>query len=348
MHKLLFGVAGALGALALAAPAWAQADGPAVNWNYSVWGKQRAYTKGIETVAAYVKEKSGGKFNIKINYAEALSKDKENLDGIQLGAFEMAEFCNFYHPGKNPAWMVLSLPFLPLADWNVNKDVREAMLKHPAFVKDMDQWKAMPYTSGLLPQYEFLGKGKPPTTLEDWKNLRVRAGGGLGEAMQKLGAVLSTVPATEVYTAVERGTLDAASFPFTYAHASYQIHTVTDWFTSNLQPGTAECACVINKEAYAKLPPAYQKLLQDAKEPSYAALIQAYQEVDKVNLQLFRSKLKEVVYTDAQLREFRDKVGKPVWEKWVADNKAKFDAQNVLDTIMQEIEKAQAKHLKKS
>ena len=38
----------------------------------------------------------------------------------------MADFCNFYHPGKVPAWMVFTMPFLALGDWNVAKDVREA------------------------------------------------------------------------------------------------------------------------------------------------------------------------------------------------------------------------------
>ena len=80
----------------------------------------------------------------------------------------------------------------------------------------------------ILPQYEFMGKGKPPKTLEDWKGLRVRAPGAVGEAFVKLGASLSTVPAVELYTALERGTVDAASFPFTYAHAAYELNTVCD------------------------------------------------------------------------------------------------------------------------
>ena len=341
-------VAVATGAL-LAGPAAAQVvDGPVVSWNHSVWGKARAYTVGMETVAAILKDKTGGKFTIKIHYGESLSKDKENLDGIKIGAFESADFCNFYHPGKNPAWMVFTLPFLPIGDWDVSRDVRMRMLEHPAFVKDMDQWGAMSFISGLLPQYEFLGKGTPPKTLEDWKGRRVRAGGGVGDAMRLLGAVLSTVPASEVYTAIERGTVDAASFPYTYAHASYQIHTVTDWFTSNMSPGTSECAAVFNKDAFAKLPDSYKKLLMDARAPAYDALIKAYQEVDKVNLPLFRARLKEVVYTPEELKRFQEKVGRPVWDKWVADNKSKFDAQKVLDDLLAAIAAAEAKYKKKS
>jgi TRAP-type mannitol/chloroaromatic compound transport system substrate-binding protein len=321
-------------------------DGPTVAWNHSTWGKRRSALEGMEKVSELVKARTGGKFTIKIGYGEMFSKDKENLDAIKIGAVQMADFCNFYHPGKNPAWMVMSLPFLPLEDLEMAKEVREAMMKHPAFVADMDKWSAIAYLSLNLPQYEFLGKGKPPQKLEDWKGLRVRAGGGIGEAMGRLGATLSTVPATEVYTAIERGTLDAASFPFTYAHAAYQIHTVTSWFTSNLSPGTAECAAVINKEALAKLPEAYRKLLWDVKEEAYKALNTANTEIDKVNLPLFRSKLKEVTFTKEELKKFEEVAGKPVWDKWVADNKDKLDSKGVFETLQAEIAKAQAKRKK--
>ena len=212
-------------------------DGPTVEWRHSNWGKRRANTEGIEKINAILKERTGGKFTIKIGYGEMFSKDKENLDSIKLNAIEMADMCNFYHPGKNPAWMVFSLPFLPYVSLEASAEAADAMLKHPLLVADMAQWNAMPYFFTILPQYEFMGKGKPPKTLDDWKGLRVRAPGAVGEAFVKLGASLSTVPAVELYTALERGTVDAASFPFTYAHAAYQLNTISNWYTSNLAPG---------------------------------------------------------------------------------------------------------------
>ena len=315
-------------------------DGPAVNWNFSTWGKQRAFTVGMEVAAKLIAERTGNKFQIKIHYGEALSRDRENLDGIKIGAFQMAHFCNFYHPGKNPAWMVFTMPFLELGDWDVQLKVRTAMMKHPAFVTDMDQWNAIAYMSGQLPQYEFMGKGTPPLKLEDWKGRRVRAGGGLGDAMRILGSVLTTVPATEVYTGMERGTMDAASFPHTYSHAAYQLNTISNWYTNNMSPGTAECAAVINKDAHAALPQQYQKLLQDVLPEANAAQIKAYVDIDKINLPMFKAKLTEVLYTEDELKRFREVAGKPVWDKWVADNKAKFDAQGVFDAVLTEIEKA--------
>lgn len=36
----------------------AEVDGPEVNWNLSVWGKERAFTSGIEAIRDYVAEKT--------------------------------------------------------------------------------------------------------------------------------------------------------------------------------------------------------------------------------------------------------------------------------------------------
>jgi len=304
-----------------------------VDWKFSSWGNPRAFTKGIEVLADTVARQSGGNFTITIGMGEQFSKARENLDGIKLGALDAAHFCNFYHPGKNPAFMVFSLPFLPLGDWDVSLKVRSTAFKHPALVADMDNWNAMTYTTTLLPQYEFLGKGKPPQTLADWKGKRVRAGGGLGDAMEVLGAIKTTTTATEVYTSMQRGTMDAASFPFTYAQVAYKIHEVSDWYTTNMSPGTSECPIVINKTSWAKLPDSYKKIVTGALDSVNKAQIQAYVDIDKKNLPMLAAKLTPVTYTKAQLEEFRSVAGKPVWDKWVSDNKDKFDARGVLDLV---------------
>ena len=311
-----------------------------VEWKFSTWGKQRAFTKGIEVLAETVAKQSGGDFRITIGYGEQYSKARENLDGIKLGALDGAHFCNFYHPGKNPAFMVFSLPFLPLGDWNVSLAVREKLFQHPALVADVERWNAMSYSTTLLPQYEFLGKGKPPKTLADWKGRRVRAGGGLGDAMEVLGAIKTTTTATEVYTSMQRGTMDAASFPFTYAQVAYKIHEVSDWFTTNMSPGTSECPIVWNKDSWAKLPDKYKKMINDARETVNKAQIEAYVVIDKKNLPMLRKRLTPVTYTKAQLEEFRRVAGKPVWDQWVRENKDKFDAQGVLDLVFETAKKA--------
>jgi TRAP-type mannitol/chloroaromatic compound transport system substrate-binding protein len=311
----------------------ANVDGPKTFWKLSMWGNPRALSAGMEEMAKKVSAETDGNFEIKIFYGAQLSSNCENLDGIKINAFEGAAICNFYHPGKNPAWMVFSLPFLPLGNPKVDKYVRSKMMEHPAIIADMTKWNAMPYVSGLLPQYEILGKGPAPKTLEGWNGLRVRAGGGLGSAMEKLGAVKQTLPAGETSTAFQRGALDAAAFPYTYAHVSFKISDEADWFTSNLAPGTSECSWVLNKTAYEGLPPQYQKLLMDNRDMVMDVEQAAYAAADTKNLPEFEKTMEKITYSDEELARFKEVAGKPVWDAWIEANKDKFDSQGVFDAI---------------
>ena len=315
----------------------AEVDGPKLNWDVSLWGKKRAFTAGVERLSALVGEKTGGNWTIKLHYGGALSKSRENLDGLSVEAFQAAMFCNFYHPKKNPALMSLTMPFLPMSDWDNNRKIRDAVYAHPAVKTELARWNAMAYVSSYLPQYEFLGKGKPPATLADWKGLTVRAGGGVGRAMKVLGATPTSSTATEVYTGVQQGTMDAASFPFTYSHVAYKIHEVSEWFTANLSPGTSDCPLAFSIKAYEALPAQYRKLLDDVKEEVIAAQIQAYISIDKKNLPMLKQKLKEVRYSEAELARFRAAAGKPVIEAWIKENQGKFDARGVIQTIFKAV-----------
>ena len=335
---LALAIAGMLSSTGIANAA--NVEGPKVFWKLSMWGNPRALSAGMEAMAEKVKAETDGNFEIKIFYGAQLSKNTENLDGLKVNAFEGAAICNFYHPGKNPAWMVFSLPFHPLGDPQVDKYVRTKMMEHPAIVADMAQWNAVPYISGLLPQYEILGNGPAPMKLEDWKGKRVRAGGGLGTAMEKLGAVKTTLPAGETSTAMQRGALDAAAFPYTYAHVSFKINEESEWFTANLAPGTSECGWVFNKTAYDALPDQYKKLLADNKELAIDTQLAAYAKADEKNLPMFRETLKEIIYSEEQLAKFRKVAGQPVWDEWIAANKDKFDAQDVFDSIFKYAEEA--------
>ena len=92
----------------------------ATEWNVSLWGKRRAFTEHVEKLAELVSEKTGGEFTLNISYG-GLSKNRENLDGISIGAFEMAQFCAGYHRDKNRTITVLELPFLGVS--NLDEEV---------------------------------------------------------------------------------------------------------------------------------------------------------------------------------------------------------------------------------
>lgn len=307
-----------------------------ITWNISIWGNPRAVTAGIETVGDIIKEKSGGNFELNLAYGETLSPAKENIDAVKIGAVEGAQYCQSYAPGKTPAWTVLDLPFLPLSTSESIRTVHEAFYKNETAIEEMARWNAMPYHSTMLPQYEFMGTGNPPMTLEDWKGLRVRALGGLGEAMKKLGAIPTTVPAPEVYTALERGMVQAASFPFAYAHGAYRLHEVSNWHTANMALGTVGCLYIFGTQAWQSLPEEYRQMLLDAKPAAYEALKKAYKAGDDEYLPIFEERgLTAITYSAEELERFREVAGKPVWDAWVADmEKQGLPGRELLDFVL--------------
>ena len=318
-------------------PAAAQmVDGPEVSWKMSLWGKRRAFTEGAEYVSSQVAERTGGKFTIKLFYGQQLSKSKENLDGISLGAFEAAMFCASYHPGKNAPLNVLDLPFLPLADFGVMRKVHDAVYGHPAAQEALGKWNAYIYMSNILPQYEYMGKGNPPQSVADFKGKRLRALGGMGRAAELIGATPSTMPASETYTALQRGTVDAIGFPYSYTFAAYKLDEIADWVTTNMSLGTVNCPSVFNVEAWNSLPDQYKELLLSLKDGAYTAMEAAYQEKDVANEKKWREggEIQMVQIPEDEMAGFREIAGQPVWDAWVEDNQGDLPAQELLDLVL--------------
>lgn len=316
-------------------------DNPEVEWNYSIWGNPRAFTKGIEAIKEYVEEQSGGNFRIEIHYGETISPARENLDGLNINAFESAHICTSYHPGRNPVGSVLDLPFLPFEDLDVMIETHDAFMTYEPWVEEMERWSALPWYSGILPQYEFMGRGDPPETMEDWEGMRVRALGGLGEAMRKLGAVPTTVPAPEVYTALERRVVQAASWPYSYAFGAFRAHEISDWYTEGLQIGAVFCPSLINIDAWNDLPGEYQALVMDSKEVAYDAFRTAYTEADEHWIPIYEEMMTRVTFTPEEIAEFREVAGEPVWQEWVERHQDRFDSRAVLDFVLETARQAQ-------
>ena len=331
----LVGIAVAMCAVALSTDQIEPVEGPKLRWDISLWGTTRPGTRIVDALSETVKEATNGNWEIRIHYGEALSKARENLDGISIGAFDGAMICNFYHPKKNPGLMVLSLPFLPIENWEDHVKVRKAVYQHGQVKKEMAKWGAQIYSTSYLPLYEVMGSGKPPRSIEGWKALNVRAGGGIGEVLAKIGATPTSTTATEVYTGVQQGTMDAAAFPFTYAHVSYRIHEVSDWFTSNFSPGTADCPVVFSTRAFDKLPSQYQELLNEI-EPKIAEQQRlAYERVDAENLPMLREKLIEIVYADEEIEKIREEFARPVIEEWIEEHEKDFDALGLVRRVFE-------------
>ncbi|MEM9277961.1 MAG: TRAP transporter substrate-binding protein DctP, partial [Pseudomonadota bacterium] len=239
-----------------------EAYAASTNWNVSLWGKRRAFTEHVEKLAELVSAKTNGEFTLNISYG-GLSKNRENLDGISIGAFEMAQFCAGYHRDKNRVITVLELPFLGVENLKQEVAVSTAVYSHPAATEEMKQWNAKLLMTSPMPQYNLVGTGEPRTELADFEGMRVRATGGLGQAFKSVGGVPTSVTATEAYQAMESGVVDTVAFA-QHAHLSFGTINQAKWWTANLNPGTVNCPVVVNIDAYEALSPEHREALDSS------------------------------------------------------------------------------------
>ena len=295
-------------------------EAAATEWNVSLWGKRRAFTEHVEKLAELVAEKSGGDFTLNLSYG-GLSNNRENLDGISIGAFEMAQFCAGYHPDKNPSITVLELPFLGVKDLDQEVAVSKAVYQHPAVVKDLGRWNATLLMPSPMPQYNIIGVGDAPKTLADFKGLNVRATGGIGAAMSAIGAVPTSMSATEVRQALDSGVVKAVAFA-PHAHMAFGTVENADWWTTNLNPGTVNCPVVVNTEALDALTEEEREILLGSVDEALAHYVDNY---NNATMAAWGPKLEEkgiatVTYSDDEIAAFRDAVAGPAAAAWIEEN----------------------------
>jgi TRAP-type C4-dicarboxylate transport system substrate-binding protein len=302
----------------------------ATEWNVSLWGKQRAFTENVEKLAELVSSKTNGEFKLKISYG-GLSKSKENLDGISFGAFEMAQFCSFYHSDKNPTITVTELPFAKDVSLARSAEIYTKVYQNPIVIKDLARWNATILMPTPMPQYNIVSKSEPMTELSDLKGLRVRGPGGIMGVLGKLGAVKTGVPFSEVRQSMDSGVIDAATFA-PHAHVATKTYKVGKWASTNLNLGSANCPVVVNTEALNTLSESNRQALLGSVDEAIAYYVDNYNNkaTKKYEKAIADAGLVKVTFSPAQTAEL-DKLAASVRESWIKKYADQFDSKALYD-----------------
>lgn len=308
--------------LAAGLMAFCTSEAAALEWNVSLWGKRRAFTEHVEKLAELVAERTGGDFTLNLSYG-GLSKNRENLDGISEGKFEMAQFCVGYHPDKTPTLTVLELPFLGVAELREQVELARRVYQHPAVVADLARWNATLVMPTPLPEYNLMGSGPVPESLSDYAGMPVRATGGIGRALSKLGAEPVSLSATEVRDAIATGQVSAVAFA-PHAHIAFGVIETAKWWTANFNIGTVHCPVVVNSDALDALTPDQRAALTG----SITEALQYYTETYESKTMegwydlLEEMGIEEYYYPPRDIYAFRNEVKDATAEEWVAEQSA--------------------------
>jgi TRAP-type C4-dicarboxylate transport system substrate-binding protein len=307
-------------------------SGEVVEWNFSIWGGPRAWTFAVEEWAKAMEERTDGRWVIKLHYGETLGPAKEQLDGLSNGLFEAAAIAPFYTPGKLPLQQVMDLPFIAPLDYKELSALLIEVQNHPAVVEEMDSWNIVPLLPVLPPQYEYMGKEKIEKA-EDFNGVKIAGmSADQGRVFEMFGAVPTPMPAPELYSSLERGTINGLIFPYSYAFGAYNLHEVSKYNTVGIGAGSPISAYYANKQEWEALPEEFREIHNKYVEEEIIDIAAGiYADADEKWIKEFEESGIEIIELPTEERQkFLDKAG-IVWDGWVDEWEDRGPTQEILD-----------------
>jgi TRAP-type mannitol/chloroaromatic compound transport system substrate-binding protein len=293
-HAGTSAVAGA----SLAAPAIVQAQ-PTIRWRSpSSFSKSLDTLYGIsEVFSKRVGELTGGKFVITPAAAGEIVPAFGVLDAVQNGTVEMCHTAPYYFFGKDPTWAFgTAVPFgMNFRQYNAWWYYGDGNKVFNAFAAKSGVISFLAGSTGVQMGGWYRKEIK---TVADLKGLKFRVGGFAGAVLSKLGVVPQQIPAGEIYTALEKGTIDAAEWVGPYDDEKLGLSKVAKfYYTPGWWEGGPALHAFVGQKAWESLPPDYKAALECAFNEANVLLMAKY---DAANPNAMR----RLLAGGAQLRAF--------------------------------------------
>jgi len=240
-------------------------------------------SKGLVVFGEKVKEYSKGTLEVKIFDSAQLYKDTEIVEAIQDGLIETGLVPVNKWSGMIPAADVFEIPFLfqDLSSFKKFLDAGAGELLDKEFQKKEAKtlfWVDYGYI-------QFFNNKHPLTKPDDFKGLKMRTfSSGDAETLKALGAAPVVLSSSEMYMAMQRGTVDGGTTGMPAA-VSRKLQEVQKFMTiANYT--TAEFLVQANLKWWEKLPhdqkEAVLKAGKDAEAWIRGAIAQSEDEAEKV------------------------------------------------------------------
>ena len=264
MQRRSFVQTAAVGA-ALAAPAVVRAQ-PQIRWRLaSSWPKSLDTIYGAaEVVSKRVAAATGGNFEISVHGAGELMPAFGVADAVQGGSVECAHTSSVFFFGKDPTFAIDgALPFgmtsRQMTGWMYDGGGLALMREF------FREYNIVNFPCGNTGTQMAGWFRKEIKSLADIKGLKFRSGGFGGLVWQRLGAVPQSIPGGEIYTALDKGTIDGAEFVGPYDDEKLGFHKVTKFYQypSFVEP-CGQITMYVNAKAWEALPKEYQAIFEIA------------------------------------------------------------------------------------
>lgn len=308
-------------ALASAGPALAQ-DKQSHSFQMATgWAGGPLMEIGAQAFADKVKEMTEGRITIEVFPAGTLGPGLKVTETVKNGVAQMGHTWIGYDWGADPTAVLFggyagSFDTEKMLHWLYRAGGAELQA----------EWRMEKFDVVSIPLFirtaeVFLHSRKPVRTLEDLKGLKLRTAGAWLDISRSMGAAPVTTPGGEVYTALERGAIDATEWGTLWEDISPGFHRVTKYvIIPGIHQPTAPFELVVNKDAWAELSEEDQRIIRDAAFMTTMNSWLTIGQEDAKALAFYREQGNEIVELDPEVQYAGREAGLKWAEGIAADN----------------------------
>jgi TRAP-type mannitol/chloroaromatic compound transport system substrate-binding protein len=321
-----------LASATVAKPAIAQ-SAPELKWRLT-----SSFPKSLDTLygaaeifAKAVAGATDNKFQITIFAAGEIVPGLQAADAVSNGTVEMCHTASYYYVGKDPTFAFgTAIPF------GLNQRMIDAWMFSGGGMELMNDFYRKHNIYGIPAGNTGAQMGgwfrKEIKELSDLAGLKMRIGGFAGRALAKLGVVPQQLAGGDIYSALEKGTIDAAEWVGPYDDEKLGFHKVAQYY---YYPGWWEGGPMlhnfINLAKWNELPKTYQSIVGSASHVANTWMQAKYDAGNPVAL-------RRLVGGGAQLRPFSQPVLEACYkasnEVYAETSAANADFKKVYDSML--------------
>ncbi|MEO5765260.1 MAG: TRAP transporter substrate-binding protein [Casimicrobiaceae bacterium] len=206
-HALLAALA--LGAAVAAAPAIAQSN---LKMNISI-SQNSHYGVAVDTFAREVEKRTNGRYKVQNFYSGALGAERESIEALQLGTLDLTMTSTGPVPNFVPEVAILDIPFL-FRDYAHARATLDGPIGQD-LLKKFDAKGIVALAWGENGFRHMTNSKHPVNSPDDLKGLKMRTMENPVhiQAYKAFGIIPTPMAFTEVFTALQQGTVDGQENP---------------------------------------------------------------------------------------------------------------------------------------
>ena len=225
--------AAAVGAGAVLSGGKARAQqAPQFKWKAQcLWSPAETSYKAFEDLCKRIKAMTDGRLEITPFPSGSIVPNTECADAVKNNVMQAAHQGSVYYSGKNPALAVLGdLTMAWEHPWEA--DLYYYHAGGMELLSELYKKLGIHLVGVMWWGMESWPSKKPIRRLEDFKGLKIRVPQGMeADLLTRLGASVVVLPGTEIYSALDKGVVDATNWSVVSDNDRLGYHKVAPYFT---------------------------------------------------------------------------------------------------------------------